>query len=383
MVACTKSTARTEKWLAIELMHAKGTSTGLEQSGVANIGRNSLATVRPDMSLPEVRNAQEWAIFRRMIRAGVPWTDRTFGWRPEFCREVDMTRERPIFRTKDFVGGLPLIEGRMVQQHRLGGKGYVSGSGRRALWKTYPLGDARIQPQFRVAAGDAPEAARRRAEASRGGFCDITGQTNERSMMAVVIPPGVVCGNKVPSVLFPDDPSEDRLFVWTAVVNSMAFDWMLRRIVTTTVNYFLLVSLPMPRLARDGLPWRRVCAAARELRDLDRAGHSKKIVQRAARLRAEIDAEVAVAYGLTIDDLQVIVRDFPLLDRGQPTLPYEERSTVTADSMLWAAAKRMKRNVTQWQARVEAAVSMNANAYVPAEFVDSDGLEEMDASNVG
>jgi hypothetical protein len=139
----------------------------------------------------------------------------------------------------------------------------------------------------------------------------------------------------------------------------------------------------MPRLARDGLPWRRVCAAARELRDLDRAGHSKKIVQRAARLRAEIDAEVAVAYGLTIDDLQVIVRDFPLLDRGQPTLPYEERSTVTADSMLWAAAKRMKRNVTQWQARVEAAVSMNANAYVPAEFVDSDGLEEMDASNVG
>lgn len=65
-------------------------------------------------------------------------------------------------------------------------------------------------------------------------------------MLAALIPAGVVCGNKVPTVCFPDDPTEDRLFLWLAIVNSIPFDWLLRRVLTTTINDFVLLSIALP-----------------------------------------------------------------------------------------------------------------------------------------
>ena len=76
--------------------------------------------------------------------------------------------------------------------------------------------------------------------------------------MASLIPAGVVCGNKVPNDPFPWDPSEERLLVWVSIANSFAFDWMLRRVLTTTVNYFLLQSVPMqnsPKMVCHGRGW--------------------------------------------------------------------------------------------------------------------------------
>lgn len=380
-IACIKATANNARRAPITLLHERGVPGGLEQFGAARIGRDSLATVRADLSLPEVRNNREWRIFRRMVASGVPWQEPGSGWRPVFCREVDMTRERAKFITKPGRNRLPVVEGRMVQQHRFGPKGYVSGSGRRAVWEGYPLGSARLQSQFHISIEDVPWTSRSRINVQRGGFCDITGQTNERSLMAALIPPGVVCGNKVPTVLFPDDPSEDRLLVWCAVMNSLPFDWMLRRIITTTVNYFLLLSVPMPRLAADGLPWRRLRDAAHELRKLDAAGESD--FMRAAVLRSEIDAELAVAYRLCLDDLVTIAQDFPLLDRGQPPLPHESRSTITTDMMLAAAAKRMKKSTGPWAARVEEALRIGARAYVPSEFSGVVEVDEQGAVNGG
>ncbi len=95
-------------------------------------------------------------------------------------------------------------------------------------------------------------------------------------MMAALVEPGYVCGNKVPTVCFPNDPDEDRLFVWLAVVNSLTFDWMLRRVLTTSINYFVLLSIPMPSIKPNGLPWRRLATAARELHELNLAARTLK-----------------------------------------------------------------------------------------------------------
>ena len=156
--------------------------------------------------------------------------------------------------------------------------------------------------------------------------------------MAALIPSGVACGNKVPTILFPDDPSEDRLLVWTAIANSFVFDWMLRRVLTTTVNYFLLQSVPLPKLTKDGLPWKKILSAARELHLLDKAGSSRETYERMVQLRGDVDAEVAVAYGLDLDDMELVLGDFPLLDRGQIALPGEVKSTITRDTVLAAVA---------------------------------------------
>lgn len=376
-----KAGAACGKREAITLLHERGTPTGVETTGSATIGRTALAAVRNDLSLPEVRSVAEWKLFLKISEAGVAWEAADSGWTPKFCREVDMTKERPKFNTRAVDGALPVVEGRMVQSHRFGVKGHVSGTGRKAVWEAYPIGGACLSPQFWVLPADVPRANQHRADVLRAGFCDIAGQTNERSLMAALVPAGVVCGNKVPTILFPDDPSEQRLLVWLSIANSFVFDWMLRRVLTTTVNYFLLQSLPMPKLARDGLPWQKLASAARELRALDSAGVTPATYERMAQLRGDIDAEVAVAYGLDVKDMELVMQDFPLLDRGQPALAAEEKSTVTRDSVLAAMARRTAVDAANWSRRAAEARALGAKAYVPSEFVlgaddvDTDGVK--------
>lgn len=202
--------------------------------------------------------------------------------------------------------------------------------------------------------------------------------------MASLIPPGMICGNKVPTILFPDDPSEERLLVWVSIANSFAFDWMLRRVLTTTANYFLLQSVPMPKLAKDGLPWRKLVSTAHELRTLDGAGATRETYERMAQLRGEIDAEVAVAYGLDLKDMVLVLQDFPILDRGQMGLPGETKSTITRDSVLAALAKRTGSRTTVWSRRAEEARALGAMAYVPSDLVlGGEEIEKEEVQNHG
>lgn len=372
-----KAGSETGRREPIQLLHERGTPSGLETTGKVIIGRAKLAAVRNDLSLPEVRSAREWRLFARIVEAGTSWEEPGCGWSPKFCREVDMTKERPKFLKHGASGALPLVEGRMVQAHRFGVKGHVSGAGRSAIWDAYPIGSSRLSPQFWIRSSDIPQANRHRVDALRVGFCDIAGQTNERSLMAALIPAGVACGNKVPTILFPDDLSEERLLVWACVANSFAFDWMLRRVLTTTANYFLLQSLPMPKIAKDGLPWKKLVGAARELCALDRAGATRETHERMAQLRGEIDAEVAMAYGLTLKDMELILRDFPILDRGQVALPGETNSTITRDSVLAAVARRTASRITVWACRAVEARALGAMAYVPSELaLEGEKVEE-------
>ncbi|BBR19700.1 hypothetical protein WP3S18E05_11800 [Klebsiella sp. WP3-S18-ESBL-05] len=382
-VALTKADSEKSKREPITLLHERGTPTGMETTGMATIGRAALAAVRGDLSLPEVRSVSEWRLFSKIGEAGVSWEEPGYGWTPKFCREVDMTKERPKFLGHDTPGALPLVEGRMVQSHRFGVKGHVSGTGRSALWEAYAIGCSRLAPQFWIRPSDMPRANQHRADVLRAGFCDIAGQTNERSLMASLIPAGVVCGNKVPTILFPEDPSEERLLVWVSIANSFVFDWMLRRVLTTTVNYFLLQSVPMPKLAKDGLPWKRLVNAARELRTLDSAGATRETYQHMAQLRGEIDAEVAVAYGLDLKDMELVLQDFPLLDRGQVGLPGEAKSTITRDSVLAAMAKRTGSLSTVWSQRAVDARALGAMAYVPSEIaLGGEEFEEEEGAQI-
>lgn len=380
-IALVKALSEKGRHKPLLLQHERGTPTGLETTGTATIGRRVLAAIRPDLSLPEIRSAAEWKLFAKISEVGTSWDERHCGWRPKFCREVDMTKERPKFLGVAARGALPLVEGRMVQAHRFGVKGHVSGTGRSALWDAYPIGASRLAPQFWIRSADVPPANLHRADTLRVGFCDIAGQTNERSLMASVIPAGVICGNKVPTIHFPDDPSEERIFVWVAVANSFVFDWMLRRVLTTTVNYFLLQSIPLPKLAKGGLPWRKLANAVRELRMLDCAGATRNTYGRVAQLRSEIDAEVAVAYGLDLKEMELVLQDFPILDRGQVALPIEDKSTITRDSALAAMAKRTGSRSGVWLHRAMEARALGAIAYVPSELalrgkvIEEDGAQ--------
>ena len=372
VVNYTKAATGERKGRRIGMVHARANHDGVQGRRRVSLALPLLKELRPDLTLPEVRTAPEWRLFERMQRSS--GTDRSDSnlWQTAFCREVDMTHGRPHFVRDALPGCLPLIEGRMVQPHRLGCKAYVSGEGRSARWRNMPPGQSAIQPQFWVRTDGLSPSAVERVWRIRAGFCDITGQTNERSMMAAIVPPGLACGNKVPTVEFPNDRSEERLLLWLGIVNSLPFDWLMRRVVTTTVNYFVLSSIRLPMLEIGSLPAQRLVEVSRRLTGLDSSGvGTLEGCWRIARLRAEADVIVANAYGCNEDDLHMIIEDFPLLDRGQPRLLDSSKSTVTADLLVstWRRQKRCDGGETL--RRLREAEQLGAVPYLSSEFSGS------------
>lgn len=326
------------------------------------ISRRKLELLRPDLSVPEVRTTGEWKLYERLAVSGNRFGDPAGPWGPDYCREVDMTNDAASFTQHPAPGDLPLLEGRHVHQYRYRAKSYVCGSGRSAVWEPNPITSMTLVPQWHIPKSAIKPVGRNRTARPRIGFCDITGQTNERSLLVARVPSGVVCGNKVPTIELRDPKLED-LFI--ALANSFAVDWMLRRVVTTTVNFFMLDDLPLPPVV-PGSP------LALELSDLSRRVSCAEGDQQAddweiGRLRARIDALVAHAWGISNSDMELLLRDFPLLDRGQPALPGEERSTVTADFVLTAMDEITgELDGSAHAARLKLARNVGAAPYVPA-----------------
>lgn len=360
----------------VDLVHSWGQDAEIQSSDAVKIPTDTLARIRPDHSIPEVRSDDEWQIFESLSANGENWSDPVSPWHPRFTREVDMTRDRAAFERFPVRGSVPLAEGRMVHQHRFGVKSYRTGSGRSAVWSANPIGLSRIDPQYWLRLDGLPARLQERVARMRPGFCDITGQTNERSMLAAAVPAGVVCGNKVPTVTFPNDDRPERGWLWISVVNSLPFDWALRRVITTTVNYFLLVSVPLPSISLESMEGHRLIEIAKALHAEDASGpKSTADRQHMAELRAEADVVVLRAYGLSADHLRTMLEDFPLLDRGQPPLPGELRSTVTRDLLLTRALVGRPEGAVHAR-RLEEALRAGAVAYEASHLVSRDEAEK-------
>lgn len=323
-----------------------------------------LEKLRPDLSVPELYTREELSIFAKMVSNGVICSENG-EWNPYIVREVDMTSSAKKF-SRDKQGGLPVIEGRMVHNYRLGAKSYICGQGRSAKWGVNLTGCAKVTPQFTIKPEHLPITIRERTNVVRAGFCDIAGQTNERAMMAALIPAGVVCGNKVPTITFEGIDSEKRVLLWIGIVNSFAYDWFLRRVLTTTVNYFLLKSIPLPNIDIDSQEADIIIKNTKKLFILDKNQGSLTEFE---ELRRENDCLVAKAYGLTFVDMKMILSDFPLLDRGQPALNSESKSTITQDMILWGMARLDKdsENISYHRNRVVQAQEKGAKAFMSAE----------------
>lgn len=351
----------------IRLLIPRVTDSDVLSCKAMELRRTDLEHLRSDLSIPEIRNYREMNLFRDLVVNGNRFGDPHGPWAPHIMREVDMTRDKPLFSKNKSNGKIPVIEGRMVHQFEVGVKSYVSGSGRRAIWETKTRSDMHeIMPQYWVSFSKLPNQVQERVMTSRVGFCDITGQTNERTMLASRIPSGVVCGNKVPTIVFRSN-SNDHVYLsdsWLAIANSLTFDWLLRRVVTTTVNYFLLLDLPMPKM-------NPLETGPSSLSDI-----VTRITQREmtdpwimAKARAELDCDVLIKYGQGLRAMQMILNDFPLLDRAQMPLDGENRSTITRDYILKELATKLREGkasqVSYWNDRVERARVLGAIPYVP------------------
>ena len=170
-------------------------------------------------------------------------------------------------------------------------------------------------------------------------YRDIARATDERTLIASVIPPNVVCHDKLHTVrpfrieveenrldsfpldgIYVNEFSAEELFVAVGMVNSIPFDYLMRRKTDTTVIMYKLKESQLPRLT-EGDEWFDYIStrAARlncygddfeEMRD--RLGGIEPATEMDERreVQAELDAAVFHAYGLDRDQTAFVLDDF-------------------------------------------------------------------------
>ena len=249
-----------------------------------------------------------------------------------------MSMDSGLFRDAPGPGLVPLYEPKLMHQFDHRWATYVDGS-------TRDLTDAeKASPAVSIRARW--WAPRQEVDARIGDrwphdwlLCwrDITNATNERTMIATVIP-RVAVSNKAP-ILFPDDESSATVASLCANLNSFALDYVARRkLGGTSMNYFIVKQLPVlsPDIYEAPALWEpdqalRDWIAARVLelsytawdlqpfaRDLGYDGPPFKWdVGRRFELRCELDAAFFHLYGVTREEVAYIMSTFPIVERRE------------------------------------------------------------------
>lgn len=244
-------------------------------------------------------------------------------WLP--ATEVHMGGNNDLFSTN--MRGWPLYQGSMVTHHDYRAKGYLSGHGRNVTWEALAFGspEKRIRPQWRILPEQIPNKTRDRVSRYRVGFCDVARADDQRTLMAALIPPGVVCGHTVPTMLAePDSPV--LTLVTLAALNSLLLDSIARQKVSLHMTFNVIATLPAPRLvepltaaARAAALAARLSCAGPEMADFLRGLRREPALaglnlspcedpEERARLAAELDVVVARdIFGLTRDEMRYLL----------------------------------------------------------------------------
>ena len=313
--------------------------TTAQAGGALRMPLQLVDTFSPDaLAIMEFGSQRDIDIAEKMYGRHPKFGDDTAGPpHRHYMREIDMGKDRSLF--DEDPAGVPLYEGRMVAQYDHRAKGYRSGRGRKAVWEDLAFFDPSksIQPQWHIPADLIPDKVRERYQQFRVGFCDVASPTNERTLVATLIPPNTICGHTIPTFVFA--PFDVRAYlVWLACANAFVVDFLARQKVTLHMSYTALDSLPFPRSipAENALGFllprvlRLVCTS-KEMVVLWNLMTEEGWVHRQSdssvspgvtsdeerkTLRSEIDAYVARdVYGLTRDELAYVLDTFPIVEK--------------------------------------------------------------------
>ncbi|MCY3808178.1 MAG: hypothetical protein OXG58_01875 [Gemmatimonadetes bacterium] len=269
------------------------------------------------LETPLLRSQDEADLLAR-LRQGFRFPYGAGGRWPCFgVRELDETNDKRFWR--DQSDGEPLWKGESFGQYD------PHGTGERACPVTQPLLKKirKSRPGLRsLLARDYDVATRRRGVRlelgrARVAFHDVARGTDPRTIIACLIPPGVLLTNTAPYLTFlSGDPTSQAGCL--GFMNSLSFDWQARRFIEIHANFFLLEGLYLPD--PDDTDFDAVARAAARLSAVDDrfadfasatgVEYGPVPPTERTRLRVEIDARVARAWNLTRADLGVIFRDF-------------------------------------------------------------------------
>lgn len=267
-------------------------------------------------------------------------------WGIQFTAMLHMSSDSHLFKDKDHRGAddLPLYEAKLIHQfdHRWATYN-TDGSSRDTTLPEKADPTFTVTPRYWVNRNEVLERLCKRDRDDQiiwqwdrqwlMGWRDITNATNERTVIAAVVPL-VGVGNQMP-LIFPAINAEERVkfAVLLANLSALVFDFVARhKTGGTHMNYFIFKQLPVlppesyteadlafivPRVreltytAHDLAPWAQ---------DLGYDGPPFAFdPERRATLRAELDAYYAKLYGLTEEELRYILDPASVMGEDYPS----------------------------------------------------------------
>lgn len=233
----------------------------------------------PQLAVPELKTPADVAIVSRLT-LGFPALGSAAGWNVRFGRELNATDDRRHF--SEGSRGLPVVEGKHIAPFA---------ADLAAVRQTIPRAVAARLLR-----------AERTFDRPRLAYRDVAASTNKLTLIAAVVPAGVVTTHTL--FCLKDDVDEDVRWFLCGVFNSFVANYLVRLRVSTHVTVAIIERLPVPVVDAASTEFAEIATLARALaRDPHEAA-------------AYVALQVAVGrlYRLAGIELQHILQTFPLVD---------------------------------------------------------------------
>ncbi len=309
------------------------------------ISRVTLEALDPEgLAVPDTRDASLLDLMgviykgRSLLLASMP----AGGWQIDWGREFNIDDDRKNFDVD--AAGAPLREGKHIHQfvhdfspptYRLIQPDAEHALLRRAMKRARIKGDFRSRTRRhgeKALEGDSlrPGGLESPFDQFRPGFRQVASETNERTVIAAVLPPGTALsesvhffyrskwdplGNGYRTIL----PARAMVYV-VGLLNSLVLDFVIRRKAGSHVTKSIMVTLPIADIPLESglgadiarLAGRLTCRNPEfaELASVLGIACAPLLPGEEQALRAELDARVARLYGLSAAHLELVLADF-------------------------------------------------------------------------
>ncbi|ELZ38332.1 type II restriction enzyme, methylase subunits [Halorubrum saccharovorum DSM 1137] len=376
-VVTFKNSGRTESLRGIFNQSDLAILQNLEEVAV-DIPRTVLSEYSPEARIfPFLTNQAETDILHKIFQHPSLGEDIADTWKAIPCRELDRARASDRFVESEEEGDYPVYGGRNIYQfvydstlemdiqppelfsveeeknpdasakRRVRERNFNSGNLKKAIYDEFGgEGSSKSQKAF---VNDLLDETRGEelhmgdvlldCTEYRIGYREIANSTNERTMIAAVLPKGVICHHKVhtlhPYEIAPtkeslsDNPlhsayqrifTDEELFVVVGLLNSIPFDFLMRTKIDTSIVQYKFKESQVPRLTAGDDWFQYISERAAKLNCYgeefaemrERLGGLDPAVDQDVRseLQAEIDAAACHVYGLERREVQFILDDF-------------------------------------------------------------------------
>jgi hypothetical protein len=347
--------------------------------GALDMSVELVRRLSPDsLSVMEFKSELDIGIARKMLKFPLLGEKLADTWNVALTREFDMTNDSKLFRTEPGPGRLPLYEGKMIHQftHVFSKPRYwIDSTGRDELIRQEMRRLEMALDALAISQGYASTVSSRQervtaflenlgysalsgddvciaADAPRLAFRDIARNTDDRTLIASVLPASVFTGNTlnyfVPwrfnlEEVLAQLPALKDCYEYAqplevvaylcGVLNSFTLDYIVRFKVTAHVNMFYFYQLPVPRLSVDDAYCKAIVTRAARLicvgPEFDKLraellgdvnAHVATDAAERKQLQCEIDGLVAHLYNLTEKEFHHVLNSFPRLNQSDKDL---------------------------------------------------------------